>query len=49
MKKFLKIETGASGATGEGAYFAVDRFERIAPDDSNDALDIEGFGGAKCG
>ena len=47
MKKFLKIETGASGATGEGAYFAVDRFERIAPDDSNDALDIEGFGGAK--
>ena len=47
MKKFLKIETGASGATGEGAYFAVDRFEKIAPDDSNDALDIEGFGGAQ--
>ena len=47
MKKFLKIETGASGATGEGAYYAVDRFESIAPDDSNDALDIEGFGGAK--
>lgn len=47
MKKFLKIKTGASGATGEGAYYAVDRFESIAPDDANDALDIEGFGGAQ--
>jgi len=47
MKKFLKIKTGASAASGEASYFAVDRFESIAPDDSNDALDIEGFGGAK--
>ena len=47
MKKFLKINTGASGATGEGALYALDRVESIALDTSNDAIDVEGFGGAK--
>lgn len=47
MKKFVKIETGASGATNEGAYFAVDRIERMAPQTADDTLDIEGCGGAK--
>jgi hypothetical protein len=47
MKKFLKINTGASGATGEGALYALDRIESIGLDTSNDAIDVEGFGGAK--
>lgn len=47
MKKFLKINTGASGATGEGALYALDRVESIGLDTSNDAIDVEGFGGAK--
>jgi hypothetical protein len=47
MKKFLKIETGASGATGEGSLYAIDRVESIALDTSNNAIDVEGFGGAK--
>lgn len=47
MKKFLKVDTGASGATGEGALFALDKIENIALDTSNNAIDITGIGGAK--
>lgn len=47
MKKFLKINTGASGATGEGALYALDRVESIGLDTTNDAIDVVGFGGAK--
>jgi hypothetical protein len=47
MKKFLKINTGASGATGEGALFSIDKLESIALDTTNNAIDVEGFGGAK--
>lgn len=47
MKKFLKVDTGASGATGEGALFAIDKIESIALDTINNAIDITGLGGAK--
>lgn len=47
MKKFLKVDTGASGATGEGGLFAVDKIEKIALDTTNNAIDINGLGGAK--
>lgn len=47
MKKFLKVDTGASGATGEGALFALDKIESIALDTTNNAIDIKGIGGAK--
>ncbi len=47
MKKFLKINTGASGATGEGALYALDRVESISLDTTDNAIDVEGFGGAK--
>ena len=45
MKKFLKINTGASGATNEGVIFAASDIEQVNLDTTNDAIDIKGFSG----
>lgn len=45
MKKFLKISTGASGATNEGVIFAASDIEQVNLDTTNDAIDIKGYSG----